>query len=312
MAKINQFISIVAYVHNDADNIINFIRTVMLQCDNFKQHEFVFVDDYSMDNSVNVIKDYFEKNPCDYIVSIIHMGYYQGMEIAMNAGRDMAIGDFVYEFDSLYVDFGDNIMMDVYNKCLEGNDIVSAVTKVPIKLTSRLFYNIFNHTMNSQKNIGQDSFRVLSRRGINRIISMDVNIPYRKVIYQNCGLSTAFVKYKSTTGKRPPRLTKKHERVDLAIDSFIYFTHFFQHFTLASAVGFGLFFLVIFTYALISRSLGYHIGQGWLSVITALSVGFSGLFGILTVIIRYLSVIVDLVFKQQKYRISDIEKISLK
>ena len=312
MSKINQFVSVVAYIHNNEDGISDFIRTVITQCEIFKQCEFIFVDDYSSDNSVNVIKDYFKKNPSEHIVSIIHMGYYQGMEVAMNAGRDMAIGDFVFEFDNLCIDFDDNMMLAAYNKCLEGNDIVSVVTNVPIKLTSRIFYNIFNHSMKSKASIGPDSFRVLSRRGINRIISLDINIPYRKVIYQNCGLSTAVIKYKSTTGKRPPRLTQRNERIDLAIDSFIYFTHFFQHITLSIAIAFGLFFLASFTYALISRSLGYHVGIGWVSVITVLTVGLSGLFGMVTVIIRYLSVIVDLVFREQKYRISEIEKISLK
>ena len=95
MSKIRQFVSVVVYVHNNADKVEQFITTVMKECEAFKQSEIVFVDDCSTDNSVDIIRQYYESHPADYIVSIIRMGRYHGMEIAMNAGRDMAIGDYV-------------------------------------------------------------------------------------------------------------------------------------------------------------------------------------------------------------------------
>ena len=47
----------------------------------------------------------------------------------MNAGRDIAIGDFVYEFDDIFVDYDEKVIMDVYYKLLTGNDIVAASSK---------------------------------------------------------------------------------------------------------------------------------------------------------------------------------------
>lgn len=312
MSKMQQFISVVAYVHNNADRIEKFITTVMSQCEVFKQSEIIFVDDCSTDNSVEVIKAYYKENPADYIVSIIRMGRYHGMEISMNAGRDMAIGDYVYEFDDLFIDFEGSIILEAYNKCLEGNDIVTVSTNVPMQFTSRLFYNVFNRAVKSDSKIGQESFRLLSRRGINRIISMDVEIPYRKVIYLNSGLSTASLKYKSITGERPPRIAGKHERIDLAFDSFIYFTNIIQRISFVISAVFAIFSLGTVCYTLISRFMGYHIGMGWVSTMLFLAIGFMGVFGLLTIVIRYLSVIVTLVFKRQKYLIADIEKISSK
>ena len=95
MSKMRQYISVVAYVHNNADRIKKFITTVMKECEIFKQCEMIFVDDCSTDNSVDVIKKFYKTHPVDYIVSIIRLGKYHGMEMAMNAGRDMAIGDYV-------------------------------------------------------------------------------------------------------------------------------------------------------------------------------------------------------------------------
>ena len=312
MSELRQFVSVVAYIHNNADRIEKFIDTVMTACEVFKQREIVFVDDYSTDNSVEVLKNYYKQNPADYIVSIIRLGKYHGMETAMNAGRDMAIGDYVFEFDDLFVDFNSSILLDAYYKCLEGNDIVTVSTDVPMRLSSRLFYRVFNYAVKSHSQIGQESFRLLSRRGINRIISMDLEIPYRKVIYLNSGLSTANIKYDSTEGHRPPRISENNERIDLAIDSFIYFTRIIQHFSLVIAFFFGVLSLGTIVYTVISRSLGYHSGLGWVSTMLFMSIGFTGLFLFMAIIIRYLSVIVDLVFKRQKYLIADIEKISSK
>ena len=310
MPKKRQFVSIVVYVHNGADKIITFIDTVMKQCEVFKQCELIFVDDFSSDHSIEIIRRFFNENNKPYTVSILKLGKYHGIEKAMNAGRDMAIGDFVYEFDDLYVDFESDVIMQVYNKCLEGFDIVAATTEVPMKFSSRIFYRIFNKVTFSSADIGQESFRILSRRGINRITSMDIDIPYRKAIYFNSGLSATIIKYKSTTGNRPARITEKYERFDLAFDSFIYFTDIMQRISLYISLFFGLICMTCIVYAIISRGLGYHIGLGWLSMIVGMSLGFIGLFILLTIVIKYLSVIVDLIFKRQKYLIADIEKIS--
>ncbi|MBQ9664108.1 MAG: glycosyltransferase [Oscillospiraceae bacterium] len=307
-----QFVSIVAYVHNNADRIETFISSAVGACDIFMRREVIFVDDCSTDNSVDVIKEYYQKNPADYIVTIIRMGRYHGMEMAMNAGRDMAIGDYVYEFDDLFIDFEEKVIIDAFNKCLEGNDIVTVSTDVPMRLTSKIFYAVFNHATETDSKIGQESFRLLSRRGINRIISMDVEIPYRKMIYLNSGLPSANLKYISTEGYRPARISGKNERVDLAIDSFIYFTKIIQHFSFVLSCLFAILALVTIIYTFVSRGMGYHVGAGWVSTMIFMSLGFTGVFGFLAIIIRYLSVLVDLVFKRQKYLIADVEKISSK
>ena len=49
---------------------------------------------------------------------------------------------------------------------------------------------------------------------------------------------------------------------------------------------------------------------GWTTTVLFLSVAFFGLFGILTVIIKYLQLLVDLVFKRKNYTYEGIEKIT--
>ena len=53
-----------------------------------------------------------------------------------------------------------------------------------------------------------------------------------------------------------------------------------------------------------------HLESGWVSIMGFLSMAFVGVFSLLTIILKYLAVLVNLVFKQQRYLIEDIEKIA--
>ena len=50
---------------------------------------------------------------------------------------------------------------------------------------------------------------------------------------------------------------------------------------------------------------------GWTTTILFLSVAFFGLFGILTIIIKYLQLLIDLVFKRKHYSFESIEKLTM-
>ena len=67
----------------------------------FTNFEIVCVNDACTDGTIGVLKEYLEENHCSEMVNIIHMSFFHGLESAMNgAGRDLAIGDFIYEFDT--------------------------------------------------------------------------------------------------------------------------------------------------------------------------------------------------------------------
>ena len=51
------------------------------------------------------------------------------------------------------------------------------------------------------------------------------------------------------------------------------------------------------------------IVEGWLSTMGFMAAGFFGVFALLTIILKYLSVILNLIFKRQRYLIADIEKV---
>ena len=126
--KEKNFISAVIYLHNCEKQIGEFIKNVADVLDNnFEKYEIICVNDYSTDNTLAEVKRI--SNSIKGSLSVINMSFYQGLELAMNAGMDLAIGDFVYEFDSTIMDYSPDLIMKIYRRSLEGFDIVSVGPK---------------------------------------------------------------------------------------------------------------------------------------------------------------------------------------
>ena len=75
-----------------------------------------------------------------------------------------------------------------------------------------------------------------------------------------------------------------------------------------SAIFFLFFFGTVF-YSLIDYFVNGSAIEGWTSTVCFISFGFLGIFVVLTIILKYLSVLLDLIFRKQKYLVADIEKI---
>ncbi len=310
--KEKNFISAVVYIHDNESEIESFIGNLgEVLTKNFAKFEIICVNDFSRDNSLDTIKKYSE-NVKNTTISIINMSYYQGVELSMNAGVDLAIGDFVFEFDTMLMDYPLETIMDVYFRSLKGFDIVSASPSDSNKYSSKLFYKLFNHYSRSDYMLETEAFRILSRRAINRVHSMSVTIPYRKAIYSNCGLKLDRIQYDAGKGKQSNEITKQIHKVrkNIAVDSLILFTN------IAHRITTGMTLLMMFTTIFMGAySLYIYFGQnspveGWTTTILFLSVAFFGLFAILAIVIKYLSIIIDLIFKKQKYIIESIEKVT--
>lgn len=304
-----KFVSVVSYLHNDADRIVKFLDTVVQTVkENFEQYELVLVDDACEDSTIELVREYTLKECPNAMVSVVHMGFYQGIESSMNSGRDVAIGDFVYEFDDVSIDYDGSLLMSVYEKLIGGCDIVSARSTAKQRLTSKVFYDLYNRSSNGHSKIGPESFRLVSRRAINRIKSLGKYIPYRKAVYANCGLTASFVSY-DPIGNQTKAKKSARERGNLALDSFIYFTNILEKASAVISALFLAFSLGIIIYAIIDRMTGQGVANGWASTMIFMSMGFFGVFALLTIVLKYLSVILNLLFKQHKYMVADIEKI---
>lgn len=308
--KEKNFVSAVIYIYNDEERIRDFLGKIngVLNA-NFENYQIICVNDASDDNSLAVIRE-IGKSIAGTVINVVNMSFYQGVELAMNAGIDLSIGDFVFEFDNMVMDYDAALMMDIYYHSLTGFDIVNAAPQKCGRKTSRLFYSVFNRYSHSPHPLRTENFRVLSRRAINRVHSMSKTIPYRKAVYANCGLKIDTIEYDndSSCTKAYDKETR-HQRKEMAADSLILFTNVAYKMTLLAAVfmmvatfGIGIYTLVSYVYE--------DVVSGYTSMMLVIVFGFFGVFVILAVIIKYLSMLMELVFSKQKYTIESVETIS--
>lgn len=308
--KEENFISAVVYVNNNEKSIKILLKKIETVFDEiFNKYEIICVNDASTDNSVKVIKE-FAKQAKDKKISVINMSYYQGLEKSMDAGVDLAIGDFVYEFDNIYDDFSEKIIKDIYYTCLKGYDIVSASSSSKQFNPSSFFYKIFNKYANLEYKLQTESFRIISRRAINRVNSINKNIVYRKAVYANCGLKMLNISYESNKNvKKPVSKECQKNKANTAINSLILFTNvgykvslFLSTLMLLSTVLVAIYAITIF--------INKDPVQGWTTTILFLSFGFFGIFSLITIAIKYLDTLVDLQFKKKLYLIESIDKLN--
>ena len=66
-------------------------------------------------------------------------------------------------------------------------------------------------------------------------------------------------------------------------------------------------FMVVYSLAVYLTS---NPVAGWTTTVLFLSVSLFGLFGVLTVIIKYLQILINLVFRRKQYSFESIEKIT--
>ena len=304
------FVSAVVYVHENEQEINQFLTMLYGELErHYEKFEIIMVDDASTDRSVEIIREVasaFHRS----VVSILKMSYYQGLESAMNAGKRLSIGDYVFEFDSMNQDYDPEMIYEVYKTALSGYDIVSASPNQRTSFTSNLFYKVFNQFSKVQYKLATENFRVLSRRGINRIDASSTTILYRKAVYANCGLKCKNIVYEaSKNSAKEFSGQQKSYRKELAIETLILHTDIANRvssFLTIFMMGVALFSLI---YTIIIFATGNPVA-GWTTTMLVLSFGFLGMFAILSIIIRYLAILLDLNFKKQQVVYEGIEKIS--
>lgn len=312
--KEKNFVSATVYLYNAAQEAEQFGKMLVeVLEENFEHSEIIFINDHSMDDSAEAVKR-VSGAAHTTSVSLLNMSYFQGREAAMSAGLDLAIGDFVFEFDTTFVDYTRQDIMNVYDQALEGFDMVSASPDRKMRGTSSLFYRVLDRFSDTPYSMTSERFRILSRRVINRVMSMSNDIPYRKAAYSHCGLKTRNIVYSTVnqSGRAKERRighAEKRYRRNLGIDVLLLFTSLGYRFSIGMTVTMILVTAFMFAYSLIIYLFGNPV-EGWTTTILFFSFAFFGLFGLLTIVIKYLQILVDLVFKRKRYSFESLEKLT--
>jgi len=305
--KEKPFISIVVYLYNHQDEIADFLKLMdALLNKNFEGYEFILVNDCSTDKTLDIAKKTIKEVKCS--VSVINLTRKHDLEIAMLAGSDKSIGDYVFEIDSPIIDYPLELILETYKKAVSGYDIVATVPNVSVKLSQRLFYKLINKLSNFDIVLTLESFRIISRRALNSILDITEKTRYRKGLHSYIGFSKTQIKYNKVNNKSTIINRSLSEKISLGLDIIVSFTNLGLIIALYLSIILFLFSLGMGIYTLYDYFFMKNVtGTGWASIIAFLAIGFSGIFFILGMIVNYASKILVETQNRPLYNVKSIE-----
>jgi len=308
--KDNNFISIVVYLKNNSNGVDNFLIEIdRILNDRFNSYEFILVNDNCTDTLINNIKktsDILKGN-----VTIINLAYEHGIEMAMLSGVEFSIGDFVYEFDSTNMDYDGSLILELYEKVLSGFDVVSASPSSSVPTTSKLFYKYLSDISRKNMNLKTETFRIVSRRALNRILRNKEKIRYRKALYHYSGFNTSILEYEPKTKIKRSDI-KLSDKMSLASDILVSFSDIGTKLSVWLCLIFSIISIFTIIYTIYSYLTLKDIQTGWTTTMIFLSISFTGLFFILAIISKYLTVLLYEIQDKPRYLYRSVDKLTKK
>lgn len=303
------FVSFVVYVYNAEDVIQDFVQQLDQAAGlKFDTYEIILVNDHSMDATKKKIKEI--SGTIKGNLTVLNLAWKHRRELAMLAGTDLAIGDFVYEIETTRPDFAWEILAQLYDKCVTGFDVVFAFPKNKTKARSCFFYWLLNKLSYLNVETHTETSKIISRKALNRALLERGKIRYRKVLYKYCGFPTSAIMYDPISRVMDKNEMTILQKAALATDVFVVFSNIGLHIAMLFSILSMLFSIFIGIYAFVAYLSGLPIMSGWTTTILFLSMGFSGMFLTLTILAKYISTILLEQRQGSLYTIENIDRIS--
>ena len=173
-------------------------QKVISKINNYK-FNYIFIDDGSTDETLNILKDYSEKND---FVKYISFSRNFGKESAMYAGLKNSTGDYVLIMDADMQNPPKLIEKMLIAVSMEKYDCCSANrTRVgdPVIRTyfSRKFYKLVNKISEVDMPDGAGDFRMMNRKMVNAIVAMGEVQRFSKGIFSWVGFNTKYIYFEN-------------------------------------------------------------------------------------------------------------------
>lgn len=195
-------ISIVVSCYNEEKALPLFYEETEKHIKDFDnvEFEYIFVNDGSNDNTLNVIKDLRKK---DSKVKYISFSRNFGKESAMYAGLENATGDFVTLMDADLQD-PPALLKDMYKAVTEeGFDAVGTrrVTRkgepVIRSFFARMFYKLINKISKVQMVDGARDYVLMNRQVVDSIVSLKEYNRFSKGLFNFVGFKVKWIEYEN-------------------------------------------------------------------------------------------------------------------
>ncbi len=295
----NKLVSLIVPVYFEEECIEQFIVEVTQNISTLPyDFEFIFIDDGSKDNTVNLIKNHSIQNKR---IKLIEFSYNQGKQAAVTAGISYATGDYLLYMDPDLQDPPEEIA-NFLSKIEEGFDVVYGVRKEKKdsffnKIFSKLFWGTLRKYTGLDIPKGLAVMRIFNRKFANTFLEYSEQNRFIEGIFFHIGQNRTTIEIhqrKRFAGTSKFNFKKK---MQLAFDAIFDFSEL----PLKLAVKTGIVFSVVgFLSLLCILFLRFFIefAAGWPSIISAiiLSLGLNLFF------IGIAAIYIGKIYKETKKR----------
>ena len=195
-----EVISVIIPCYNEEESLPIFYKEINRLSKEMKNFifEFLFINDGSSDKTLDIIRDFARK---DNRVRYVSFSRNFGKEAGMYAGLETATGDYVAIMDADMQD-PPEMIKKMYQMIQEdGYDCVALRTNSHDgysffrKLFTNLWYKLIGVISSTKQVSGARDFRLMKRRMVDAIISMQEYNRYSKGIFSFVGFKTKWIDY---------------------------------------------------------------------------------------------------------------------
>lgn len=194
-------ISIVVPCYNEEESLPIFYEEVSKVCTKMKnkaEFEFVFVNDGSKDETLEILRTLAQK---DKRVKYISFSRNFGKEAGMLAGLEHSTGDYVTTMDADLQD-PPTLLEEMFDTLEEGKyDCVATKStnrkgySFFRKLFTKWFYTIISKVSSTEMVPGARDFRLMTRKMVDAVISMKEYNRYSKGLFSFVGFETKWIEF---------------------------------------------------------------------------------------------------------------------
>jgi dolichol-phosphate mannosyltransferase len=307
MKLCSKFVSVVSIMNNDCARLEQFVeQTLAVLGTVTNEYELLLVDDASTDQTASVIDGILARHEC---VRYIRLSRGFGIDIAVTAGLDAAIGDYTVVMVAA-TDPPDRIP-DMLALANQGADIVIGVVADQNRswlkrAAGGLFAKLFRNLAGFQMPEGASTMRLFSRKALNALTRIRQKTVHLRILGCSVGYRTATLPYQPVSAGRPIHwITSIGEAASILV------THSPAPLRLVSWLGgfASLLNVAAMLYVAAAHFWKDKVVEGWTTLSLQMSVMFLFLFTTLIVVSEYLAHAFEEVKDCPLYHVAD-EKTS--
>lgn len=305
-------ISIVVSVYNEEKVLKDFYQESMHILTTCKwDYEYIFVNDGSSDNSLQILNDFAEKNPA---VKVVSFSRNFGHEAAMIAGIDYSQGDSIICMDA-DLQHPVELIPDIIEKFENGYEIIcmerleNKSAGILKNITSTIFYKVLNmiSSIEFQRN-ASDFFAI--QRNVASILKKEYREKMRflRGYIQSVGFKKGSIEYIAKERRAGESKYSLKKLFKFAINALVSFSDLPLKIGGLAGIFSAMLGLTLAIYTIFSKVI-YGTPAGYATIIILLCFMFSILFLLLGIIGEYIGVIFAEVKQRPIYIVKEVKNI---